>query len=95
MLAHEETHALQRQFSQGSTVCASLLQMEIGNKTIPPGFYTWTAEEPLQGIHSRRLGAYHTSLWMLYRLGYANLDGLRSVITTGMVNGESILPNCP
>lgn len=95
VLAHEGTHAMQRQFSLGSYVCDSLLQMEIGNKTIPPDFYKWTAEELLQGIRTRRLGAYHTSLWMLFRLGYSNLDSLRSVITTGRVNGEPLLPNCP
>jgi hypothetical protein len=95
VLAHEGSHVQQRNFSRGTNICSTLLQMEIGDRTIPVDFYSWSAEQVVNDIKTRRLGAYHVSLWMMYKLGYGDLEIMREVIHTGAYNGQSVLLDCP
>lgn len=66
--AHESAHAAE--FRQG-IYCdnqeKNSLEQEIGDGTIPEGFYDWSEEELIQNLPN--LGAYHVSLWILHRHG--------------------------
>jgi hypothetical protein len=92
VLAHEAAHVLQGGLPKNFT-CQDVLRREIGNYTIPAGFYDWTAEELLAGIQDISIGAYHVSLWMLTQLNVQDGGWLLSVIRTGQANGNSVV-NC-
>jgi hypothetical protein len=82
-IAHEAAHIWQGK----SVSCLEpdvRLRREIGDGTIPPGFDNWTAEELIQAVRQRKIGAYHVSYWVAFQLGdydLANWD--RKVITNG------------
>jgi hypothetical protein len=90
VLAHEGAHVIQGELGDDAT-CNDVLWREIGDRTIPPGFLNWTAEELLQAVEDTQVGAYHVSLWILERLGLGEQVDLSEVIRTGMVNGISVV----
>jgi hypothetical protein len=92
VVAHEASHVLQGALSK-SGGCVEMLRREIGDKTIPEGFYDWTADQLIQAIKGSQIGAYHVSLWMLYRLGVKDIGWLQETIRTGKVGSLSVV-NC-
>jgi hypothetical protein len=91
VIAHEGSHVLQGDLKNGVDVCKQILAREIGNSTIPQDFYTWDANQLLQAIKDGKIGAYHASLWSMYKLGLKNLDWVVEAIHTGQVNGQSVV----
>jgi hypothetical protein len=99
VLAHEGSHVLQGSLSASNATesCNKRIAREVGDKTIPADFSTWTAEQLLTAIRSKRIGAYHVSLWMMYQLGITSgekFNRLQEVIRTGRVNGVSVAFDC-
>jgi hypothetical protein len=92
VIAHEGSHVLQGPELSGAS-CADILRREVGDQTIPAGFYQWDATTLLQAIKDGQIGAYHVSLWMLTRLGIKNTGWVVQAIKTGLVDGESVV-NC-
>ncbi len=95
VLAHEGAHVLQGPLKNTSQ-CSDLLRREVGNQTIPYGFYDWSAEELVEEVKAEVAGAYHVSLWMLTHLGIKGpeIQWLQDVIRTGTANGQSLLLDC-
>jgi hypothetical protein len=96
VLAHEGAHVLQGALSRRDQ-CDELLRREVGNQTIPPEFYDWSAEELIEQVQAGQVGAYHVSLWMLTQMGIkgAEISWLQDLIRTGSANGHSLLFDCP
>ncbi len=92
VIAHEGSHVLQGPETDNAD-CAEQLSREVGNQTIPAGFYQWDGTTLLQAIKDRQIGAYHVSLWMLFRLGVKDTAWIVQAIKTGTVNGGSVV-NC-
>jgi hypothetical protein len=92
VIAHEGSHVLQGAEASDAS-CADRLQREVGNQTIPGGFYQWDAATLLQAIKNGQIGAYHVSLWMLTHLGIKNTGWVVQAIRTGLVDGQSVV-NC-
>jgi hypothetical protein len=90
VLAHEGAHVLQGGLRDGAA-CSEVLRREIGDGTIPPGFYGWTAQELLAAVEKLEVGAYHVSLWMLYKLGLGKQQWLENAIYTGIVDGQPVV----
>ena len=92
VIAHEGSHVLQGPETDNAD-CAEQLSREVGNQTIPADFYQWDGTTLLQAIKDRQIGAYHVSLWMLFRLGVKDTAWIVQAIKTGTVNGGSVV-NC-
>jgi hypothetical protein len=90
VIAHEGSHVLQGPQPANAT-CADSLKREIGDQTIPDGFYQWDATTLLQAIKDGKIGAYHVSLWMLVKLGIKDVGWVQQAIKTGMVDGGSVV----
>lgn len=90
VIAHEGSHVLQGPMADSAT-CTDVLHREVGDQTIPADFYQWDSSTLLQAIKDGRVGAYHVSLWMLFKLGITNIDWIRQAIQTGTVNGNSVV----
>jgi hypothetical protein len=93
VLAHEASHVLQGDI-RGDDVCTQLLHREVGDQSVPADLLSWDAGRLMQAVRDSQIGAYHVSLWMLYRQGVRDLDWLYRVITTGTANGKSLLIGC-
>ena len=92
VIAHEGSHVLQGP-EPSNAACAEQLKREVGDQTIPAGFYQWDAATLLQAIKAGQIGAYHVSLWMLTNLGIKDTGWVAQAIQTGMVGGDSVV-NC-
>ncbi len=90
VIAHEGSHVLQGPEASNAS-CTEQLKREVGDQTIPAGFYKWDATTLLRAIKDSQIGAYHVSLWMLIRLGVKDTGWVAQAITTGMVGGESVV----
>lgn len=89
VLAHEGAHA-QQAVKEEALSCKDVVRHEIGNRSIPDGFESWTAEKVLQENKNLNIGAYHVEYWLLTQLGYNNLGMFRQLITTGTLGGQSV-----
>lgn len=93
-IAHEAAHIWQGQ-SPGCDEPEKLLQREIANQSIPPGFYDWTGTELFQAVRSGQIGAYHVSYWVLLHFRQERLAAWqKQIIQTGTADGQSLL-TCP
>ena len=90
VVSHEGSHVLQGNLPAKYT-CKDMLRLEIGDGTIPQDFYSWTADQLMQGIIGGQIGAYHVSLWTLNKLGIQNIGWVRQAILTGMVDNQSVV----
>jgi hypothetical protein len=90
VIAHEGSHVLQGAMPANAG-CDTNVRREIGDQTIPDGFYNWDATTLLQAIKDSKIGAYHVSLWMLYKLGVPNTSWIVDAIHTGKVGDESVV----
>jgi hypothetical protein len=94
VIAHEGSHVLQGPLTtSGSAMCADLMRREVGDHTIPTGFFNWTADQLEQAIQDGKIGAYHVSLWVLTKLGISNQGWIQQAILTGQAGGQSVV-NC-
>ena len=91
VIAHEGAHLLQKPTNN----CEVVLQYEIGSGTIPPKIYGWSADELMKALQANQIGAYHISLWVLYKLGIKDLQTVQWVIQNGRANQQILLVNCP
>jgi len=62
VMSHEAAHVL-----QGGKF--PYCQSEIGDGTLPKGFYSWSADELVQGINEGKIGTTHFELWVYTQLG--------------------------
>jgi len=92
VIAHEASHVIQGPLADNYT-CEDLLHREIGTGAIPDGFYNWTSDDLIQAIKDSKIGAYHVTLWVLYKLGIKDIAWVQQAILTGQVGGESVV-NC-
>lgn len=90
VIAHESAHVLQGDFP-ANAACADILRREVGDQTIPPDFLSWDATKLLAEIPALKIGAYHVSLWTLYKLGLGEIPWIAEAIRTGRVGGESVV----
>jgi hypothetical protein len=91
VLAHEASHVLQG--PPQTDDCADRLSREVGDRSIPVGFYDWEAGELIAAVKDRRIGAYHVSLWISYHLNQPDLAWFEYVIQTGYADSVSVV-NC-
>lgn len=91
VIAHEGSHVLQGSLNNDTNICDQILAREIGDGTISQDFYSWEATQLLQAIQDGRIGAYHVSLWSMFKLGLKDLEWIRQAIRTGQVNGRSVV----
>jgi len=92
-IAHEATHVWQGQ-SPGCDEPKRRLQREVGDKTIPNGFYDWGPAELVKAAKLGKIGAYHIGYWVLLKLNQTReAEWTKQVIQTGTAGGESLI-NC-
>ncbi len=91
VIAHEGAHLLQ----ESTYICKVALRYEIGDGSIPPAIYSWSADELMKAITDQEIGAYHVSLWVLHRLGITDLHTVQFIIQHGRDYKQLILVNCP
>lgn len=98
VLAHEGSHVLQGDVNARDprSLCSEYIKREVGDHQIPDDFYQWTADQLIQAVKAKQVGAYHVLLWVLDELGLHGEEfrWLQQVIRTGKVNGESVVLAC-
>jgi hypothetical protein len=91
VIAHEGSHALQNR-AGASQSCAEHLGREIGEGKIPDSFLDWTAQQVLDGIKDRSIGAYHVSYWVSSQLGATrDMADHKSIIQTAKFEGYPLV----
>ncbi len=92
-IAHEATHIWQGQ-SPGCDEPKRRLQREVGDKTLPYGFYDWGPGELVKAAKLGKIGAYHVGYWVLLKLNQTyEAEWTKQVIQSGTAGGESLI-NC-
>jgi hypothetical protein len=89
-LAHEAAHVWQGR-GAGCDNIPTRLRREIGDRSIPSGFYDWTAAELIKAAKQGKIGAYHMTLWVMYKFEQTRyVRWLQDVIQTGQSGGQSV-----
>jgi hypothetical protein len=89
-IAHEAAHIWQ---GRGGQCRANSFSIEVGDQSIPAGFYDWTGDELKPAIQEMKIGAYHVGLWVLQQFGQTRFVQIEERwIQTGIANGRDINP---